>query len=302
MKRVVTGLALAAFGLMAVAPGALALGTLDQQQTNASQTYLTWSIPPVAGTRMDLRQTFVTGKAGKLDTVAVYGDDFGSSVTLALDGSGGVLDQQTINMTGSGWTQVTLATPPTVTSGESLQLSLTPSNEINWYGTCDNLYANGQALVFDPNTRTVETIPEYGTSTGSIGYCMLDFAFQTYVTPPPTPTPVPTPKPTPVPTKAPTASPTTAPTATTGSTASAALSATLASGGTPGAVALASSVSAAAAMTAGPSEALLPVSSPDSPTGSSGGSGLPILPILILVVLLVGLGGAGYRWLRSRRT
>jgi hypothetical protein len=308
MKRVLTGLALAVAGLLAIAPGALATGTLDQQQTNASLTTLTWSIPPVAGSRMDLRQSFVAGKTGTLDTVSVDGNDFGASVALDVYDSSGGLDHQTINLTGSGWTQVALATPPAVTSGEQLYLILTPSNEINWYGTCDDLYASGQAFVYDPNARTVETIPQYGISTGnSIGYCTLDFAFQTYVTVPPvaTPTPKPTPVPTPVPTKPPAAAPTVAPTVvpavSAGPTAGASTDASPASSGMPGDVALASPASSVLDLAAGPSDSPPPASSLGSPAGDSGGSGPPIVPILIVLVLLALGGGASYLWWRRRQ-
>jgi hypothetical protein len=177
------GAAASVLAVLALTAGnVLALGTLDQQQTNGSVTTLTWSLPAVAGTRMDLRQTIKVGKTGKLDTVAVDGDDLGHSVTLSIGDSGGILDKQTISMAG-GWTQVALATPPKVTNGETLIIELTPSNKINWYGTCDDLYSGGAAYVYDPVARTVESIPAYGISTGnSIGYCTLDFAFKTYVT------------------------------------------------------------------------------------------------------------------------
>jgi len=185
----------AALAVLALTYGsALGLGTLDQRQTDGSITTLTWSIAPVAGSHMDLRQTFTVGRTGKLDTVAVDGDDFGHSVTLSVAGSGGVLDKQTLSLSG-GWAQVSLTTPPPVTKGEFLTIVLTPSSEINWYGSCDNLYSGGQAYVSDPQTRTVETIPEYGISTGnSIGYCTLDFAFKTYVTTPAVATPTAHPK------------------------------------------------------------------------------------------------------------
>jgi hypothetical protein len=293
MSRILA--AVAAVGLLALtAAPALAVGTLDQSQTNGSVTSLTWSLPPVAGTRMDLRQTFTVGKTGTLDTISVFGDDFGAAVTLQLDSSGGILDKQTVNMTGSHWTQVTLATPPKVTSGEFLTLALTPSSTINWYGTCDNLYLKGQAYVFDPTARTVETIYQYGLSTGNaLGYCTLDFAFQTDVTTPKVATPVPTAKPaTPAPSVA-------RPAATVSAAVSSAPTDTPAASPTAAVPSDAAGVMLAAA---GETATSSPAEQPGAPSGSvSGGGGDATGLIVIAVVALAAAGGAAWWFIAARR-
>jgi hypothetical protein len=278
--------------LALTASNVLALGSLDQQQTNGSVTSLTWSLPAGAGSRMDLRQTLKVGKTGKLDAVAVDGDDLGHSVTLAIGDNGGILDKQTISLAG-GWTQVSLATPPKVTSGETLIIELTPSNEINWYGTCDNLYSGGAAYVFDPVARTVESIPAYGVSTGnSLGYCTLDFAFKTYVTV----AAVATPKPTATP-KA----------AATPNSAAASASPTphpeVSAQATPSIADAAASASAAAsANVLGATSGASPGSYPAASTsGGSGSSSLPIVPIG-LVALIVAAGGLIFLLTKRRRS
>jgi hypothetical protein len=243
---------------------------------------------------MDLRQTFVVGRAGTLDTVSVYGDDFGAAVTLQVISAGGIADKQTVSMTGSHWTQVTLTTPPKVTSGEVMTLALTPSGMINWYGTCDNLYASGQALVYDPSARVVESIPAYGISTGnSIGYCTLDFAFQTYVTTAIVATPAPTPKlATPAPTPA-------KPAATSSLVAAAAPSGTAA---TPSDTTGASNTAAAPSDTAAPTADSAPSQPSAAPVGSaSGDSGGSIGIILIVLVTLLAVAAGAWWFLAARQ-
>jgi hypothetical protein len=293
MRRSLGALASVLAVLALTAGNVLAVGGLDQQQTNGSVTSLTWSLPAVAGSRMDLRQTLKVGKTGKLDTVAVDGDDLGHSVTLSIGDNGGILDKQTISMAG-GWTQVSLATPPKVTSGETLIIELTPTQKINWYGTCDNLYSGGSAYVFDPVARTVESIPAYGVSTGSsLGYCTLDFAFKTYVTAAAgaTPKPTPTPKAAATPAAA-IATPTP--------------SAGVAAQATPSIAAAVESASAGATSNVlGASSAASPGSDPAASTsGGSGGAGSSSLPIAVvgLLALIVAGGGLLFLLLKRRRT
>ena len=286
-------IALACLVTMSAGP-VLAVGPLDQSQTNASVTTLTWLIAPVAGSKMDLRQSFVVGRAGTLDGFDLYGDSFGASVTLEFITSGGVADQQSIVMGSSGWTTVGLTSPFKVTAGEAVTVGVFASGKINWYGTCDNLYANGQAQVFDPVSRTVYTIPQYGITTGnSIGYCTQDFAFETYVTPSATLPPPALKTPTPAPVAASAAAAAPSVTADAGSAAPSGPA-------TPAATDTAEATDVAAASTPQAAQPSPPGPAALSGSGGSGDGGVPMLLIGLGIVALAALG-AGLYWIAGKR-
>ena len=184
MIRRVSMIAAAVACILALTPGSvLALGTLDQSQTDTSGYTINW-IPPDS-----LGQSFTAGLTGRLDTVDVNADAFGTSVTFQILEQGfGSLDTQTLNLNDSGWTQIHLAKVVNVTAGHPYAIELTPSANIGWRGDCTNVYPGGRAEVLESGTWY--SIPGWATTFGAnlSSYCAQDFAFRTYVTPPPPPT------------------------------------------------------------------------------------------------------------------
>jgi hypothetical protein len=266
------GMIAAAVGcLLALTPGsALALGTLDQSQTNTSGTTIDWLAPD------SLSQSFTAGLSGRLDTVDVNADGFGAAVTFQIQAQGiGALDTQTVTLNGSGWTQIHLAKVVNVTKGIPYAIEMTPSatHEIGWKGDCADSYAGGRASVLEGGTWY--SIPGWATAffpSALSSYCAQDFAFRTYVTPPPPPTK----KPAPAPTATPTPAATPTPTAT----------ATSAPSATP------SPSDTASLAVLGATAVATPGSPPGSPAGSSSDTIVPILIAAIVVLaLLVGLLG-----------
>ncbi len=217
-------LAAAVLGLLAMSSGtALALGTLDQHQTNTSGYTIDW-LPPDK-----LAQTFVAGMSGRLDTVQISADAFGAKVTVQLFTTSGHLPaaplaSQILTLNDTGWTQVHFTTPASVVKGRQYAIVVTPSKEVGWRGACTNVYAGGQALVREGSTWY--TVPGWAVAFGGTAssYCALDYAFTTYVTLPPapaaTPTALLTASPTPTPAATPSAAPSSsaAPVAASGST------------------------------------------------------------------------------------
>jgi hypothetical protein len=199
VATILTVLALSATPVLAVVPG-----TLDQQQTVTSNE--------VSGnTYLLMAQTFTAGVTGSLTAVSVYvgavaapgGEPAvvtpppGSNLSLAVfSTSSGLPDTSGTPMyqgyatvgTTAGWFNFVLSSPAAITSGkqyaivvDSLSLGFA-----NWTGDCTNDYAGGQALVKDTDASTPQwlAVPTYNSD-----YCMLDFAFRTYVTTSPTPPP-----------------------------------------------------------------------------------------------------------------
>jgi hypothetical protein len=201
------------------AGGALAAGTLDQQQTNTS-----WSDPDYTF-GVPIAQTFTAGLTGRLDTISVNGatEDvpaaaqarpaaLGTTLVEITATAGGlpvlpVLSSQVVTLS-DGWTNITLATPVDVVAGTQYAIVLTAEWLNEWRGTCSNLYGGGQALAFLGSLNaaarpaafgdlqgTWMTIPDWVEELGFANlfeYCALDFAFRTYVTVPGQSTPPPT--------------------------------------------------------------------------------------------------------------
>jgi hypothetical protein len=205
------------------AGGALAAGTLDQQQTNtswASSEYVFGG--PIA-------QTFTAGLTGQLDTISVNGASedvtnaaqarpavLGTTLVQIAATSGGmpvapILASEVVTLA-DGWNTIALSSPVDVVAGTQYAIVLAPQYLNQWRGTCSNLYGGGQALAFygglvgTPPLSFVDlegtwmTIPDWVNEIGFANlfdYCVLDFAFRTYVTnpnatPPPTSSAAPT--------------------------------------------------------------------------------------------------------------
>jgi hypothetical protein len=140
---------------------ALALGTLDQE-TLPGNTYVS------SGGSTALVQTFTAGLTGTLDTVGVYGWVGASStwniVIKAVDGGGAPTGPNLATgtapaLSSEGWTQITLTTAVAVTAG-TMYAIVNPAPTPFWKGAAAP-YAGGA------------------------GTFVVDFAFRTYVTPPP---------------------------------------------------------------------------------------------------------------------
>jgi hypothetical protein len=283
VRRRISSIA-AAVALLAITAGnVMAVGTLDQQQTNTSGYTIDWLAPD------KVAQTFTAEITGKLDTVAVNGDAFGKPATVQILSSGGstVVDSQTAALTSNAWTQISLATPPSVTKGSQYWIVLAGPTEIAWNGDCTNSYGGGEAKVYESSTSSWYTVPGWWATFGGGGtntsYCAKDYAFKTYVTPPPAPTPSPTKKPTPKPTVAPTPPTTPSPTAT----------------ATPTAMPTASPLASAAPIA---SQAASPSMEVAGLTSSNGGSGsTPTLPLVVGGAVVVGLLGLTMALLLLRR-
>ena len=270
MKHGIPVLAAAVASLLALVPGpALAIGTLDQQQTNTSGYTINW-IPGVK-----LAQTFTAARTGKLDTIDINADGYGSPVTIEIEAAtsvptGAVLDTQSLSLNDTGWTQIKVKTPPSVTAGSKYAILISQFTNVGWHGDCSNAYGGGQAFVFD--TSAWYSVPGWAAAFGASAssYCALDYAFRTYVT---KPAPAATPKPaTPAPTAAPVAT--------------VAASAGTSAGESPSSEVLGATAVASTGSGAGSG----------SPTSNSGGSGDSLVPILIgviavLCILLVGVLG-----------
>jgi hypothetical protein len=188
---IVAILALAAAPVLAAPP----TGTLDQEQAGA-----TWDLVGFGG--IDAAQTFTAGMTGQLTDVevnVVVAVEADPTITAGIFATSGGLptgsplatDTQT---GGDGWLTFNFATPTSVTNGTQYALVIEPAGSITWRGVCSDDYAGGQALIDDEGSW--KTFPQYATDNevaGSENYCVLDFAFRTYVvqpetSPPPTST------------------------------------------------------------------------------------------------------------------
>ena len=320
MRYRIIGLAAAIACLLATSSSVLAADTLDQQQTDTSGYAVHWSI---AG--LELAQTFKPGQTGTIDRIDINAMGFGHTVDFDLQG-GSVLDEQTVTLNDSGWTTIHLATPASVLKGAYYYMIITPSTgELQWNGTCSDLYPGGNAQILDPTYKNQwYTVTDYATANHLLGVCEQDYAFKTYMvstakptptptkkpTPSPTKAPAPSPTPTPTPTKKPVTSPGSNPTATPASSAAAIPSAAASAGksSSPSPTAAVSAAPSAGTATPTPAPTATPVvmvdaasgtpgSSPtanaaaDSTAGGSGGSPLPIV-VGGIAVLGVLIGGA----------
>jgi len=182
----------AACGSLALAAPAGA-GTLDQHQTAVDSGF------PVGQSVLGdvrLAQTFTAGITGALDNVDVWVGRYAAGnadadLTVEIrdvsdDHPGAVLATETIASSsvpifGGGWVPVALSPPVPSVAGEQYAIVLTAEPCTSefivlcdlWAGTDANAYAGGEGLGSDAGNPWV-----------ALG---LDFAFKTYVTPPPVP-------------------------------------------------------------------------------------------------------------------
>lgn len=294
MKFRIPAVAAAVACMLALTSGpALAATTLDQSQTDVSGYADAWTV-----SGMRLGQTFKAGITGPIARVDVDATSPGS-VDFEVVGAT-ILDEQTVTLKSSGWTQITLTTPANVSKTALYYIILVPSDgQITWQGSCSNVYSGGTAYILD---KTWSTIPAWNAAHGKVfaGFCEQDFAFKTYVTTAaaPTPTKAPTAKPgttaaakaTATPTPAPTPTPT--PAAGASDTASASPAATDTAAASPTATG-----AAAAATAANPGQSSS--SGSGSGSGGTGGSALPIILALVAVLVVAG-GGVWFFVLRRR--
>jgi hypothetical protein len=197
VRRIGVVLAAAAAMLALTTGSALALvipGTLDQQQTDTSSGYY-------MNMNQYRAQTFTAGMTGALDAVTIgTGTNEPSLVAPAAAGdysveiwatTGGVpsgasaLAAQTVTGNPGGVVVVVFSSPPSVVAGTqyAIRLVVAAGGEINWLGNCQaDSYAGGQALVYAlDGAQTWQTVPAWANDVDASA-CMLDFAFQTYVT------------------------------------------------------------------------------------------------------------------------
>lgn len=146
---------------------AQAAGTLDQDV--APFTALAYSYV------FDMGQTFTAGITGELDTVALHG-------------GGGTWNVAIRNVSGGAPTGPNLATGSAPANGGWSQIALTPAIDV----TAGTMYA---IIVGGSTPFWNAAAGDYPGGTGFFGSMpfVLDFAFQTYVTPPPPPPPAPAP-------------------------------------------------------------------------------------------------------------
>ncbi len=175
--------------LLAAAPS----GVLDQEQAGS-----TWDLVGFGG--IDAAQTFTAGMSGQLSDVevnVVVAAQTDPTITAGIFATSGGLptgsplatDTQT---GGDGWLTFNFGAPTSVTSGTQYALVIEPVGSITWRGVCSDDYAGGQALIDDSGWKT---FPQYVSDheADPTSYCVLDFAFRTYVvqpetSPPPTST------------------------------------------------------------------------------------------------------------------
>jgi hypothetical protein len=181
---------------------AAAPGTLDQQQMNTS--WNEWAMD------YTLAQTFTAGLTGQLDEISIHGHGVDmpepavvphvipyvtlkiTNVEADVPGST-VLSSASVMIDGiDRWHFIGINPPVPVTAGTQYAIVLelqSPSATNQWNGTCTDLYAGGQALVYSDDTWM--DFPTFvARYEADPGICALDFTFQTYVltnaSPPPT--------------------------------------------------------------------------------------------------------------------
>jgi hypothetical protein len=181
-------------GLAGAAPASA--GTLDQQQTNASDP-----LPESLGGSVELAQTYTAGISGQQDQVDLsvdrdtsqcgatpagliveihgvdaVGEPDGPSLSTATV-SDGAIPEFISDAPPLNYTPVSFASPATVSAGTRYAIVVrspdTPNGCYAWYGSNADLYTRGSAL------RSTDSGGSWSPPTYS------DFAFKTYVTPPP---------------------------------------------------------------------------------------------------------------------
>jgi hypothetical protein len=228
MRYRIPMLAAAVATMLALTAGsALAMGTLDQDQTAFGSVY-------VQNGSEALGQTFVAGISGTLDTVQVY-TSWVPQIQLPVQPSLGGMTIQITTTSGSpalptgtvlatqvlgpsdilngDWSTATFTTPTTVVAGTAYAIVIVPTLPAEWDGHCGSVnYGPGRGYVLDGSSWV--TVGAFATahSLNAGTYCQTEFAFKTYVT-----APAPTASPTLAPTVAPTVAPTPPPTNTGGS-------------------------------------------------------------------------------------
>jgi hypothetical protein len=170
-------------------------GAVDQQQADNSSEAIGWG-------GVLLGQSFTVGHEGSLTGVSVdvnaYTAPTSTSATLsifAVDGSGlptGSALASHQATAGNGSVAFVFASPPAVTVGEKLAITLSwdAGESLTWRGTCGAGYSGGGPLVNEGSGW--ETFAAYLSNHKLSGesYCLQDFTFATYVlapagTPPP---------------------------------------------------------------------------------------------------------------------
>jgi len=180
-------LTLGTMSLLLVAPASASAGTLDQQSLDASggDTYI--------DSGQSLSQTFTAGLTGKLDRVDLFLRVLNAptpqmtveirNVTAGSPGST-VLASQSVTPSGITGTfafvPITFAVPASVASGTQYAIvtysAASPPTRYSWARSVGNVYSGGAALYvsISPPSGTWLEVPS------------TDYAFQTYVSLPPT--------------------------------------------------------------------------------------------------------------------
>ena len=193
-RRLVAGLVTLALAVgmdLATAPGAGAVGVLDQSQTTVGSPTEDWiSIPgPTSGSPVTAAQTFTAGASGLLDQVDMHlgtvGDAFDGLVVEIRNVVGGepgstVLATSTFTAPDGtlspDWRSVTFNPPAMITATTQYAIVAYPaagSSEYRWSTSGTDSYASGEVLYSD-------TIP---ATTWSGASSLGDAAFKTYVSP-----------------------------------------------------------------------------------------------------------------------
>jgi hypothetical protein len=159
-------------GLLLPAP-TLAIGTLDQSQTNVTG-HCAWSETYPAG------QIFVAGQTGSLDTISLFPwEDLSTrGITIEIHAvSGGapstlLASQAWTTSTNGVFVDLTFTTPAQVTSGTAYAIVAVPAGSgfLNFGCSTNNDYAAGIEVY-------------YIGGVGWDGSSVVDWAFRTYVTP-----------------------------------------------------------------------------------------------------------------------